>query len=340
MKKNREMTRREFFATGAGVAGAAVLSKNAYSGGWGLPRPAFPAPSKTRVVLVRTEDRVEGVKKCLDLLNIDPFQGKSVLVKPNFNTSDEAPGSTHNDTLKALLARIRDMGAKSLAIGDRSGPEPTEEVFDKKGVRALAAAFDAKLLNFDELGADGYVKIMPPGSHWKDGFLVARPVVESECVVSTCCLKTHQYGGVFTMSLKNSVGVVPRKGNTLMRELHSSPDQRRMIAEINAAYRPALIVLDGLVAFVDEGPMKGPRKDAGVFVAGTDRVAVDAVGVAILKDLGSNDAVMKPAVFAQEQIARAVELGLGISSAADIVIETPDAASEAYAKRIRSLLAA
>jgi len=86
--------------------------------------------------------------------------------------------------------------------------------------------------------------------------------------------------------------------------------------------------------------MKGPRKDAGVFLAGTDRVAVDAVGVAILKDLGSNDAIMKPAVFAQEQIARAVELGLGVSSAADIVIETPDPASEAYAKRIRSLLAA
>lgn len=345
MKKHREMTRREFFAAGAGVAGAAVLStkasaRNRLSGGWGSPRPVLLAPSKTRVVLVRTEDRAEGVKKCLDLLNINPFQGKSVLVKPNFNTSDETPGSTHNDTLKALLARIRDMGAKGLAVGDRSGPEPTEEVFDKKGIRALAGSFDAKLLNFDELGETGYVKITPPGSHWKDGFLIARPVVESECVVSTCCLKTHQYGGVFTMSLKNSVGVVPRKGNTLMRELHASPDQRRMIAEINFAYRPAVIVLDGLVAFVDQGPMDGPRKDAGVFVAGTDRVAVDAVGVAILKDLGSNDAIMKPAVFAQEQIARAVELGLGVSSAADIVIETPDPVSEAYAERIRGLLAA
>ena len=151
------------------------------------------------------------MKKCLDLLKIDPFKGKNVLVKPNFNTSDEAPGSTHADTLKALLGRIREMGAKSLAIGDRSGPEPTPQVFEKKGIPAIAASFDAKLLNFDELGAEGYVKITPPGSHWKDGFLIAKPVVETECVVSTCCLKTHQYGGVFTMSLKNSVGIVPRK---------------------------------------------------------------------------------------------------------------------------------
>jgi uncharacterized protein (DUF362 family) len=332
MMKRDGMTRREFFAAGAGLAGVAALSSRAMA--------RAGAPSKSRVVLVKTQDRAEGVKKCLDLLDIDPFKGKRVLVKPNFNTSDETPGSTHNDTLKALFGRIRDMGAKSLAIGDRSGPEPTEQVFDKKGIRALAGSFDAKLLNFDELGENGYVKFDPPASHWKDGFLVAKPVVDAECVVSTCCLKTHQYGGVFTMSLKNSVGIVPRKGHGYMRQLHGSSNQRRMIAEINLAYRPALIVLDGLVAFVDEGPMTGPRKDAGVFLAGTDRVAVDAVGVAILKELGSNDAIMKPAVFAQEQISWAVQLELGVTSAADIAIETPDPASEAYAEKIRKILAA
>jgi uncharacterized protein (DUF362 family) len=352
MIKRKGMSRREFFVAGAGIAGGAALSAG------GMTRSGFPASRwgarmagtgraqaagsavRSRVVLVKTDSRADGVRKCLDLLNIDPFKGKNVLVKPNFNTSDETPGSTHADTLKALFGRIREMGAKSLAIGDRSGPEPTPQVFDRKGIPALAGSFDANLLNFDELGADGYIKITPPGSHWKDGFLIAKPVVEADCVVSTCCLKTHQYGGVFTMSLKNSVGTVPRKDTTFMRELHSSPDQRRMIAEINTAYKPAVIVVDGLTAFVDGGPMTGPRKDAGVFLAGTDRVAVDAVGVAILKELGSNEAIMKPAVFAQEQIARAVELGLGVSSAADIVIATPDAASEAYAEKIRKILSA
>lgn len=352
MKKLKRISRREFFIAGAGIAGGAALSAGGMArgglqasrggariAGTGLAQAGGPA-SKSHVVLVRTDSRTAGVKKCFDLLNIDSFKGKNVLIKPNFNTSDEAPGSTHDDTLRALLGRIRDMGAKGLAIGDRSGPEPTPQVFDKKGIPALAGSFDAKLLNFDELGADGYVKISPPGSHWKDGFLIAKPVVEAECVVSTCCLKTHQYGGVFTMSLKNSVGTVPRKGTTLMRELHASPDQRGMIAEINTAYKPAVVLLDGLVAFVDGGPMTGTRKDAGVFLAGTDRVAVDAVGVAILKELGSNDAIMKPAVFAQEQISRAVELGLGVSAAADIVIVTPDAASEAYAEKIRKILTA
>ncbi len=338
MAQRREMTRRGFIgAAGAGVAGLAVLSGKASARGRGR---GVRAPSRTRVVLVRTEDRAEGVRKCLDLLAVNPVRGKSVLVKPNFNTSDATPGSTHNDTLNALLARIRDMGAKGLTIGDRSGPEPTEQVLDKKGIRALAAAYDARVLNFDELGESGYVKVAPPGSHWTDGFLAARPVVEAECVVSTCCLKTHGYGGVFTMSLKNSVGIVPRLGHAFMRELHGSPHQRRMIAEINFAYSPALIVLDGLEAYVDGGPMTGTRKTAGLFLAGTDRVAVDAVGVAVLKELGSNEAIMKPAVFAQEQIARAAELGLGVASAADIDIVTADAAGEAYAEKIRKILVA
>ncbi len=350
MKTKKSMTRREFFAAGAGLAGGAAFAAGAAAKqGWaasrglaGLSRRAGMAapPEKSRVVLVKTDSRAEGVKNCLDLLKLNPFDGQNVLIKPNFNTSDETPGSTHVDTLKALLERAREMGAKRLAIGDRSGPEPTAQVFEKKGIPALAGSFDAKLWNFDELGESGYILKNPPSSHWKNGFLVARPVVETACVVSTCCLKTHQFGGVFSMSLKNSVGVVPRAGHNFMKQLHSSPDQRRMIAEINTAYTPDLIVLDGLVAFVDQGPMTGPRKDAGVFLAGTDRVAIDAVGVAILKDLGSNDAIMKTPIFAQEQIAWAATLELGAGSPAAIVIETGDAASEAYAERIRKVLAA
>lgn len=295
---------------------------------------------KTRVALVRANDRKMGVKKAIELLAIAPCKGKDVLVKPNFNTSDPTPGSTHNDTLRGLLAFIKEMGGKNLTIADRSGPEPTLEVLKKKGIHELAAEFSAKVLDLDEMGLDGYRRFDPPGSHWQNGFLAARAVAEAECVVSTCCLKTHQYGGHFTMSLKNSVGIVPRKGQPYMKELHSSPDQRKMIAEINTTYSPALIVLDGLEAFVDGGPMTGTRKIANVFLAGTDRVAIDAVAVAILQELGSNETIMGRKPFAHEQIARAAELGLGVSSPDAIQIVTADAESEDLASRIRKVLSA
>jgi uncharacterized protein (DUF362 family) len=350
--KRIEMTRREFFAAGGGVVGAlsskaAGFASRAGHGILQIPAgPQAPPGSQTKtlpqikgsVILVRTQDRTAGVKKCLEILKTNPFQGKNVLIKPNFNTSDPTPGSTHNDTLRAILANVKEMGGKDITIGDRSGPEPTEQVLQKKGIFDLAAEFDAKVVNFDELGDSGYVKVSIPRMHWQDGFLIAGAVAKAECIVSTCCLKTHQYGGVITMSLKNSVGVVPGKGYPYMRELHSSPAQRKMIAEINIAYKPAVVILDGLEAFVDGGPMKGTKKAANVFLAGTDRVAIDAVGTAILKDLKSNDDIMKPRVYEQEQIARAAELGLGATSGADITIETGDKLSAAYAERVRRLL--
>lgn len=40
-------------------------------------------------------------------------------------------------------------------------------------------------------------------------------------------------------------------------------------------------MLDGIEAFVDGGPAKGQRKQADVILVGTDRIAIDAVGLSI-----------------------------------------------------------
>jgi uncharacterized protein (DUF362 family) len=192
------------------------------------------------------------------------------------------------------------------------------------------------VINFEELPDESWVRTRPGKSHWRDGFDVAKPVLEAECVVATCCLKTHGYGGVFTMSLKLAVGITHKRN---MGELHSSfRSMRKMIAEINQVYRPALILLDGIEAFTDRGPMTGVRKRAAVILAATDRVAVDAVGVAILKALGSNKAIMETKVFEQEQIARAVELGLGVAGPEEIEIVTDDEAGGRYAERLTEIL--
>jgi uncharacterized protein (DUF362 family) len=138
------------------------------------------------------------------------------------------------------------------------------------------------------------------------------------------------------MSLKLNVGAVHRQ---FMRELHGSPDQRKMIAEINLGYRPELILMDGVEAFVDGGPMTGKLVAAGVVLAATDRVAIDAVGLAVLKDLGTTEAIMSKKIFEQEQLARAVELGLGASGPDRIEIVPGDQASRAYVDRIKAVLA-
>jgi uncharacterized protein (DUF362 family) len=114
---------------------------------------------------------------------------------------------------------------------------------------------------------------------------------------------------------------------------------RRMIAELNTGYRPNLIVLDGVAAFTDGGPSRGELKAGNVMIAGDDRVAVDAVGLAMLKSLGANAAIMNRGIFEQEQMARAVELGLGVSTPDAIDIVTADEAGRELADRLRGILA-
>ncbi len=161
-------------------------------------------------------------------------------------------------------------------------------------------------------------------------------------MVGTCCLKTHRYGGHFTLSLKNSVGMVakrvPGDEYNYMTELHASEHQRLMIAEINRAYQPSLVVLDGVQALTDGGPDTGTLASPGIVLAGTDRVAVDSVGIAILRSLGSTPEVSEGSIWELEQIRRAVELGLGASSAEQVEIVTPDSASEKVADKLRKLL--
>lgn len=269
----------------------------------------------TRVAVVNTEDRKEGVEKAISLLDLNgEFKNSKVLIKPNFNTADPFPASTHNDTLIQIIEELRARGSGTITLGERSGPPPTENVLEDKGIYQLSEEMGFDLINFDKLAEEDLPLKKPERSHWKDGFRVARPILEADRVVSTCCLKTHQFGGEFTMSLKLSVGIVPRRGYNYMGQLHSSTNMRKMIAEINQVYSPDLIVMDGMEAFTDGGPSSGERKKANLIVAGTDRVAVDAVGVAILKTLGSNEEIMGTDAFQQEQIKRAVELGLGVDS--------------------------
>jgi uncharacterized protein (DUF362 family) len=111
-----------------------------------------------------------------------------------------------------------------------------------------------------------------------------------------------------------------------------------MIAEINEPFKPDLVVLDGVDAFVDGGPATGKSAKGNVFLASKDRVAVDAVGVAILKSLGSNTSIMKRKIFEQEQIARAIELGLGATSPEDIDLVAVDENSQAYKERVERIL--
>jgi uncharacterized protein (DUF362 family) len=75
-----------------------------------------------------------------------------------------------------------------------------------------------------------------------------------------------------------------------------------------------------------------------VLVASSDRVAIDAAGVALLRSYGTVPDVAEGKIFSLEQIARAAELGVGVPSARGIRLVPLDAAGEEAAGRIQNQL--
>jgi uncharacterized protein (DUF362 family) len=123
-----------------------------------------------------------------------------------------------------------------------------------------------------------------------------------------------------------------------MTELHTSPFQRLMIAEINRFYRVDIAIMDATEGFVTGGPDQGELVKPNMILASKDRVALDAVGVTLLRSYGSTPEVMEGSIFDLEQIARAAELGIGVASASEIKLVPLDAKSKEHAQGIQSIL--
>jgi len=296
------------------------------------------------VFILKTSDRKTGIPKLLNKLELTDYSGKTVALKANYNSADPFPASTHIDTLRALVQNLKDADVSDLTLAERSGMGNTAEVLEQMGVLSLSKELEFKTIVLDDIGKEDWLKVEHKGTHWLKGFYMAKVFHDAGKVVQTCCLKTHRFGGHFTLSMKNSVGLVAKRVPGVifdyMWELHSSPFQRQMIAEINQSYNLDFVLMDGIKAFVTGGPDIGKVVEPNLLLASHDRVAIDAVGVAILKLYGAKGKVGESDVFEQDQLKRATELGLGVKSAAEIKLTALDGESQKEADRISQVLSA
>jgi uncharacterized protein (DUF362 family) len=294
------------------------------------------------VYLLETQDRSRGVRELLARFDLADYRGRTVALKANYNSADLFPASTHIDTLTAIVKNLKEAGASEITLAERSGMGDTRTVLEAMGVLDLSERLGFKAVVLDEEPRDAWVKVEKTGTHWLRGFHISRRFLEADRVVQTCCLKTHRFGGHFTLSLKNSVGLVAKRlpGGIYdyMWELHATPNQRKKIAEINAHYNVDIVIMDALEAFTDRGPDKGRLVEPGLLLASTDRVAIDAVGVTILRKFGTTRNVTEGRIFDLAQISRAAEMGIGVGSADEIKVVPLDERSSKTAEELQETL--
>jgi uncharacterized protein (DUF362 family) len=309
---------------------AAMEAENAEKVECKALRPnAYAENQKSLVALVRTDDRTSGIVEALRLIGgltpaIEKIDEGYVLIKPNCNSFDPFPASTHPDSVRLVIRLLIESGLRKeqIVVGDMSGPAwlPTEMTMEKNGILSDARELGVRVSFFEN---EEWVWVRPKeASSWPEGFRIAKTLYDASRIISLPCLKTHQFGGVFTLSLKNSVGLINPADRTI---LHKKPGCR--IAEINLAYTTDLIVLDGLQCFVSGGPAYGKKVASGVMIAGGDRLAVDAVGVAVLKFYKA-EGIVGVKLKDHEQLKRAAEIGLGHLDIDMIALETSNVAND------------
>ena len=145
---NPKLNRRSLLKTSvSSVAGLGALSARSVAN----RDNSNTVAATTRVVLVKTQDRKKGVAETMRLLGVAPPKGRAVLIKPNFNTADPAPGSTDDDTLRQLILELQNRGAGRITLGERSGPPPTKKIMEEKGTFELAGEHGVSVINFEEI---------------------------------------------------------------------------------------------------------------------------------------------------------------------------------------------
>jgi uncharacterized protein (DUF362 family) len=332
LASSSSITRRTFGRDLAFAAAGAVLSYRQISAG----------ENSSPVALVQGTERLVAIELAIESLGGIDCQGKDVFLKGNFNSPHPFPATTHPDSLTKVAEILRKNKCSGITLVERSGMGSTGEIWQKLGIVDLAKRLGIRLLALDELPPGEWRKEELPRSHWKRGVEVPRFVTASAFWVQISNLKTHRFGGRISASLKNAVGLIAKHSHSAprynyMAELHASPDQRLMIAEINQLYAPALVLMDAMEVFTEGGPESGELASPGVVAASRDRVALDAVGMALLR-LQTAAQPGRLRVYEEDQIKRAAELGLGATSPEEITFITGDRSSDDLSQQVKAVL--
>jgi uncharacterized protein (DUF362 family) len=304
-----------------------------------LPPNPFMRDGKALVAIVRGEDPSAMLLAGLNLIGGIGrlgLHGKRVLVKPNVVNDRPPPSTTDPRVVAAVVQLVREAGAQAVTVADSSGiiRFPSSANLAATGIKQAAESGGASVLALEE---EPWVRVEPVGAKALPRYYVSKPVYDADVFINLPVVKTHRFAH-YSCSLKNVVGIIHPRYRPSVSFL--SPDWHERIAELNLAVHPHLTIADGTTLMIAGGPTSGTPARADLLLISGDRIALDAVAVALIRTFGTWPKVTEQAVWEQRQIKRAIELGLGVQGPRHIELVTrslarPDASFERLVATIR-----
>ncbi|MCJ7631429.1 DUF362 domain-containing protein [Candidatus Bathyarchaeota archaeon] len=229
----------------------------------------------SKVAIVKGTDPKLITRQALDLVEAEKIvrHRECVLVKPNcvFPKDPSTGVTTDSRVVEVIVELLRDNGVQDVVIGD-GGNRNTDKTFDMIGMRDVAARYGAKLVNFND---DEGVDVEIPSAIALHKVAIAKTILDSSFIINVPKLKIHHMAQV-TLSIKNLMGTIVGDRGAIM---HRQIDEK--LADLANYIKPGLNVIDGIVGCeMDE--VKGEPISMNLVIAGTDMVATDAVGAAVM----------------------------------------------------------
>jgi len=219
------------------------------------------------------------LKESLDLLGgVTNFirPGSRVLLKPNLLMAKEPEFGidTHPEVVRAMIKVLKGIGCH-VVVGD--GPsvwgnqvENVEEVYRRSGIERVCAEEDAELVEFDK-------------KRFRGEFPMTTLLDQCDYLVNIPKFKTHEFT-LLTGAIKNLFGLVWGTFKTELHKNYFKPENfAKILVDVYQEARPALTVVDGIIAMEGDGPASGGKlRELNLMLAGKDCVAIDSVMAAIM----------------------------------------------------------
>ena len=308
--KPREITRREFLRTSAGIAAGAVVAS--------LPLPEFVKGSKVSfaaerpvvsIVKIERDNMGIAVEKAIDLIGgIERVAaGKDrIMLKPNL-VNAMTTATTKREVVKALAQTMRRAG-KEVVIGEGSAAankfnvDPVTKVvyrtkkrelidhmqqyiFDQLGYTDLSLSMGLPLIN---LHSGDFAEAEVPNGFVFDKIILHRSLTEIDLLCSVPMMKTHALAAV-TLGMKNLVGLFPGPiyyaPRAYMHDIAvraESSAAAACVIDMMRANKLGLVVVDASTAMEGQGPSSGTLVKMDLIIAGTNPVATDMVAAAVM----------------------------------------------------------
>ncbi len=281
----RRMVRSAALSLGVGMVGIALLDRRGPPGGAppaeSAPLPDYSVPAQAgKLALAHGADRGRGIERAVKALGgMTAFvrPGERVLIKVNaaFAAPPALSATSHPEAVARVIRLCQEAGAAEVLVADNPINDP-EACFELSGIGPAARAAGARLVLPRVERFNAYS--VPGGRLIRNWPVFYEPLQRADRIIGLAPVKDHHRSGA-SLTLKNWYGLLGGRRNIFHQEIHT------IILELAMLIKPTLVILDGTKSMLRNGPTGGSLADLApthTVVAGTDPVAVDALGATLL----------------------------------------------------------